>query len=423
MKGINILIIDGDKIAAKALAHELKLHDYQVSGIATSGQEAIEKVTAWRPNLIITNTNLPGQLDGITTSQKIQASHSIPVIYLSSCRDRTTLKRARVTNPKGYLIKPYNPQDLQAAIEDTFSQTGVLQPQVTKIKQKAKLAVHKLKRVAHQDFHLPSLSDRKRQIKRAKYRHRLSILSTQDREIVRQLNREGVYQTSLAELQLPHTKRLVKELEELYPQLYTLTPDRDWRVSIAPRRKYVHKELLFWALAERLLDIVENYIGLPLLFHSADLRRDVADAPITDARQWHLDIDDDRMIKIIIYLNNVGKTGGAFEYISRSLTPQIVDRFNYKSGFISEGKMAEVIPAKYWQTCVGQAGSIIITDPANIFHRARPAKKNRYSLTFGYTSRIPKVHLSQFELSASEWQSIQFDLSQRQIACLRRKKD
>ena len=420
MRPINILIIDGEKTAAKALAHELKLYHYQVAGIATSGQEAIEKVATYHPNLIITDTNLPGKLDGITTSQKIQASYPVPVIYLSSCRDRATLRRARTTKPKGYLVKPYSSQDLQAVIEDTFPQTNTLQSQVTRIRQKAKLTGHKLRKVAHQDFYVPSLRDHRRQIKRTKYRHRLPTLASQDLEIVRQLDREGIYQTSLAKLQLPHTKRLVQELADLYPQLYTLTPDHNWRTSIASRRKYAHKELLFWALEERLLDIVENYIGLPLLFHGADLRRDVADAPITDARQWHLDIDDDRMIKIIIYLNHVGKTGGPFEYLPRSLTSKIINQFNYKSGFITEEAMTKVIPSDYWQTCVGNPGSIVITDPAKIFHRAKPAKKNRYSLTFSYTSRIPNIYLSQFKLSPSEWQSIKPDLSRRQIACLRR---
>ena len=169
-----------------------------------------------------------------------------------------------------------------------------------------------------------------------------------------------------------------------------------------------------------MLDIIENYIGLPLLFHGVDLRRDVADAPITDAKQWHLDIDDEKMVKIIVYLNNVGVDGGPFEYIPRSLTAQIRDSLNYTTGFVDDEAMSKIIPSRYWKTCTAKAGSIAIVDPCNIFHRAKPAQRNRYSITFGYTSRIPKISLSKFNLSLEEWNRLTPNLTKRQIACLRR---
>ena len=193
---------------------------------------------------------------------------------------------------------------------------------------------------------------------------------------------------------------------------------KNWRVGIPSLRKFSHAEILFWGLGERLLDIVENYIGLPLLFHGVDLRRDIADAPLTDARQWHLDIDDDRMIKIIIYLNNVGKAGGPFEYIPRFLTQKIVNSLAYTSGFVSDEAIAKIVSPQQWKTCAAKAGNIVISDPCNVFHRAKPAKRNRYSITFGYTSRIPRISLSE-KFTAKEWQRITPNLSQRQIACLR----
>ena len=422
MNPIKILIVEDEKIATETLVLDLKSDNYQVVGVVDSGEAAIQKVAATNPDLILMDIMLKGDMDGITTSKQIKITYDIPIIYVTSCSDRSTLKRARETKPKGYLIKPYALEDLKATIDDALQVRDRIASNLKQIKRKAKLATHKIKQIAHQDLGLPSLSSRGRQIKRDKYRHRLPTISDEDSQIVATLQQEGVYITSLPELKLPYTKRLVKELTVLHPHLYTLSHLNNWRIGIASSRKFLHQEILLWGLGERLLDIVENYIGLPLLFHGIDLRRDAADAPLTDARHWHLDIDDERMIKVIVYLNNVGRVGGPFEYIPRSLTPHLIDSLNYKSGFVSEDAISKIVPPQKWKTCAAKAGTIIITDPCNVFHRAKPAKKNRCSITFGYTSRNPKIALSQFKLSPQEWQRVTPHLTNRQIACLRRGK-
>ncbi len=418
MRSINILIVEDQLTIAEILAQDLKQAGYRIVSIVDSGDKAIQQIATTEPDLVLMDIVLKGKMDGIDTSEQIKANYNIPIIYLTSLSDRATLKRARETKPSGYIIKPYNVDDLKATIDSAVQNHNLLTANLRKIKRKAKLATHKIQKIAHQTFDLPSLSDRDRNLKREKYRQSLPQLTPQDRDIVATLQREGVYIASLAELKLPYTKRLIKELITLHPHLYTLSHIKNWRVGIPSLRKFSHAEILFWGLGERLLDIVENYIGLPLLFHGVDLRRDIADAPLTDARQWHLDIDDDRMIKIIIYLNNVGKAGGPFEYIPRFLTQKIVNSLRYTSGFVSDEAIAKIVSPQQWKTCVAKAGNIVITDPCNVFHRAKPAKRNRYSITFGYTSRIPRISLSE-KFTAKEWQRITPNLSQRQIACLR----
>ena len=420
MRSINILIVEDEPITAKILAQDLQQAGYRVVGVVDSGRQTIQQIAATKIDLVLMDIVLKGEMDGITISTQIKANYNIPLIYLTSLSDRATLKRARETKPSGYIVKPYNVDDLKATIESAVQNHNLLTTNLRKIKRKAKLATYKIQKIAHQTFDLPSLRDRN--LKREKYRQSLPQLTPQDRDIVATLEREGVYITSLAELKLPYTKRLIKELIALHPHLYTLSHLTNWRVGIPSLRKFSHAEILFWGLGERLLDIVENYIGLPLLFHGVDLRRDIADAPLTDARQWHLDIDDDRMIKVIMYLNNVGKTGGPFEYIPRFLTQKIRDSLGYTSGFVSDEAISKIISPQQWKTCAAKAGNIVITDPCNVFHRAKPAKRNRYSITFGYTSRIPKITLSEFKLTPEEWQCITPNLSQRQIACLRLKK-
>ena len=87
--------------------------------------------------------------------------------------------------------------------------------------------------------------------------------------------------------------------------------------------------------------------------------------------------------------------------------------------------MNDIVPSLLWQTCTGKATTVVITDPCNIFHRAKPATggKDRISITFGYTSRIPKIALSEFKLSGKEWELVAPKLSLRQLACLRREKN
>lgn len=425
MKPIDILIVEDELSVAKSLALKLEDANYNVVGIVDSGIEAIQQVAETTPDLILMDIILKGQMDGIDASKQIKTQYEIPIIYLTSLTDRATLKRARETQPQGYAIKPYNFEDLKATIETALSSLqnhNSLKTNFKKVHRKAKTATHKIKTIATKTLNLPSPSSYDRALKREKYRPRLPQLSPQDARIVETLQQEGVCLTSLTALKLPHTKRLVKELKTLYPHLYTLAKGEGWRTGIPSLRKFLHTEILLWGLEKRLLDLVENYIGLPLLFHGVDLRKDVANAPLTDARHWHLDIDDERMVKVIVYLNNVGDSGGPFEYIPRSFTQQIVDALGYTSGFVTEEAMNKVISSQQRKICAARAGSIIITDTCNVFHRAKPAQRNRYSITFGYTSRIPQVCLSEFKLSPEEWQRITPSLNKRQIACLRRDK-
>lgn len=420
MKQNSIFIVEDEAIAAASLALDLERHNYRVVGIADSGIGALEKIEKTKPDLILMDIMIKGDIDGIAVSEKILANYKIPIVYITSFSDKTTLKRARQTQPQAYIVKPYNVVDLKATIDSVLKPADLIETALTKVNRKLKTGTNKLKTIVHQNLKLPSLSNFERSLKREKYVKRLPLLSAEDTKIVDALHDEGVYLTSLAELKLPHTKRLVRDLKDLQPQLYTLYNKQGWRAGIPASRKFSHLEIMLWGLGERLLDIVENYIGLPLLFHGVDLRRDVADAPITDARQWHLDIDDERMVKVIVYLNNVGVSGGPFEYIPRSLTAQIRDSLNYTTGFISDEAISQIIPTQYWKPCTAKAGSIVIIDPCNIFHRAKPALRNRYSITFGYTSRIPKIFLSKFNLSLEEWNRLTPNLSKRQIACLRR---
>ena len=156
MKPIQILIVEDELIIAKDLASQLKRCGYEVIGIADSGERAIAKVAENKPDLILMDIVLKGDLNGIATSQKIKKNYQIPIIYLSSYSDRTTLKQARETHPQGYIVKPYNIEDVRATVKSVLHESNLIQSSLKQISRKAKLATHKVKQIARQNLNLPS---------------------------------------------------------------------------------------------------------------------------------------------------------------------------------------------------------------------------------------------------------------------------
>jgi len=146
-----------------------------------------------------------------------------------------------------------------------------------------------------------------------------------------------------------------------------------------------------WGLAEENIDLAERYIGLPVFFLGVAIRRERADGDAGyHTRRWHMDIDDRRMLKIIVYLNDVGDGCGPFEYLTRNASDHASRIFRYSAGHISDAAMARIVPEADWVQVTGPRLTAIFVDPKRLFHRVQPpTKADRYSLTFTYTSTTP----------------------------------
>ncbi len=116
MEKAKILIVEDEGIIAKDLQLRLKDMGYNVPSIVNNGEEALKKVKEIKPNLVLMDIVLIGQMDGIETAGKIRLTADIPVIYLTAYADEETLERAKITEPFGYLIKPVNDKELHSAI-------------------------------------------------------------------------------------------------------------------------------------------------------------------------------------------------------------------------------------------------------------------------------------------------------------------
>ncbi len=112
-----ILVVEDEAIVARDLSKRLEGMGYQVVAMAGNSDSAIAEAEAQKPDLVLMDIVLKGQKDGIMTADMIKGSLGIPVIYLTAYADESTLERAKVTEPFGYIIKPFNDRDLNVTIQ------------------------------------------------------------------------------------------------------------------------------------------------------------------------------------------------------------------------------------------------------------------------------------------------------------------
>jgi len=117
MRKITLLIVEDEPIIAADLQDRLQAMGYAVSNTVSSGERALEVLQNHRPDLVLMDIQLQGELDGIQTAAKISASYDLPIIYLTSNSDTATFAEAKMTKPAAFLSKPFRGRDLQHAIE------------------------------------------------------------------------------------------------------------------------------------------------------------------------------------------------------------------------------------------------------------------------------------------------------------------
>jgi two-component system, cell cycle sensor histidine kinase and response regulator CckA len=117
MAKASVLVVDDEGIVALDISSRLKVLGYQVCGVAATGEDAISKAAADRPDLVLMDIKLKGPIDGIEAAEYLRARLGVPVIFLTAFADEKTLERAKVAEPYGYIIKPFEERELLTAIE------------------------------------------------------------------------------------------------------------------------------------------------------------------------------------------------------------------------------------------------------------------------------------------------------------------
>src|SRR5215510_12276478 len=117
MDKVRILIVENERIVSMDMQRRLKNLSYDVVGAAVSGEEALQKAEMYRPDLVLMDIMLDGKLDGIQAAEVIRGRLNIPVIYVTAYGDGPTLERAKITEPFGYILKPFEERELHGHIE------------------------------------------------------------------------------------------------------------------------------------------------------------------------------------------------------------------------------------------------------------------------------------------------------------------
>ena len=112
-----ILIVEDDVIVAGDLKNLLMKNGYEIIGKLSSGEKAIEFIRTNRPELVLMDIRLNGEMDGIETAALIKQLFDVPVIYLTAYSDENTLARAKTTEPFGYIVKPFEERELRSIVE------------------------------------------------------------------------------------------------------------------------------------------------------------------------------------------------------------------------------------------------------------------------------------------------------------------
>lgn len=117
MSKTNILVIEDESIVSKDIQNSLKKLGYNVVGAANNGEDAISLAREHHPDLVLMDIMLKGEMSGIDAADVVRKELNIPVIFLTAYADESTLSKAKITEPYGYILKPFKEIDLHSSIE------------------------------------------------------------------------------------------------------------------------------------------------------------------------------------------------------------------------------------------------------------------------------------------------------------------
>ncbi|SHG70138.1 LytR/AlgR family response regulator transcription factor [Winogradskyella jejuensis] len=117
MNVLKIHIVEDEPLIAETIKTILENENHTITGISLRGKDAIFDIEALKPDLVLVDIMIKGDMDGVDIVNHFKNKLDIPFIYLTSLSDEKTLERVKSTNPSGYIVKPFNENTLMANIE------------------------------------------------------------------------------------------------------------------------------------------------------------------------------------------------------------------------------------------------------------------------------------------------------------------
>ncbi len=122
MPPIKVMVVEDEIIVAEDIRMSLEQAGYVVTAVVSSGVDALDAAFRTRPDIVLVDIVLAGHLDGIETANRLWERYRIPSLYVTAYDDASTMQRAKLTQPMGYLLKPFNERQLLASLEIALHQ-------------------------------------------------------------------------------------------------------------------------------------------------------------------------------------------------------------------------------------------------------------------------------------------------------------
>ena len=117
MSKTRIFVVEDEVIVARDIMQQLGELGYEAIGTCTRGEEALVQVERLRPGLVLMDIQLAGAMDGIATAKLIRERFALPVVFLTAFAETETLNRAKLSEPFGYILKPFTGATLEAKLD------------------------------------------------------------------------------------------------------------------------------------------------------------------------------------------------------------------------------------------------------------------------------------------------------------------
>ena len=251
------------------------------------------------------------------------------------------------------------------------------------------------------------------------HRPHLPSIGPKHRRLVEELRESGICVTRWDQMGLPGVDELKPLLLDLADVLADRSPRGSHSVLLGRDEMLQDLALWRWGLQPQVLDLVENYLGVPVRYFGPLVHRECCDGRVVDTRQWHRDIEDRRLLKILVWLNDVDTEGGPFTFVTRGHSQKAARELHYVGGFVSDERFAESVPRKSWRQATGPRWTAGIPDTAQIFHRAAPpTARDRFSVTFTWMTRHPWATIATAPWRPDQVKRCIDGLDDRQRGCL-----
>lgn len=253
---------------------------------------------------------------------------------------------------------------------------------------------------------------------REAHRSRLPAIDEHRRRQLEVLDERGIVSGPWSDLHQPGVEALKPLLTALADDLAArpaVSDDGDSTIRLGRDAMLEDISLYQWGLQDEMLDLVENHLGVPARYYGPLVHRELADARVINTRQWHRDIEDHRVLKVLVFLNDVDAEGGPFTYVPLDVSTQAATQLRYAGGYVDDERFASLVPREEWLQATGPRWTAAMPDTARIFHRAQaPVARDRYSVTFTWTSRRPVKVIAGDPWSRSQAQRAMHGLGGRQ---------